>query len=178
MLQYPLNVSRIPGSGYRITLRPDERERGQLARALGVSAIPLLEADITVRRWLRDGVEVAGQVRASVEQPCVVTLEPVLQAIDTPFRARFIPADSRIARRQADHTGELLLDPEGDDIPDSFSGDTIDIWPVVSEHLALEIDLFPRAAGAELAEPAPHDDNEPARESPFAALRKLKEGDE
>ncbi len=41
----------------------------------------------------------------------------------------------------------MLLDPDGPDIPDTFTGDTIDAGAVVSEHVALAIDPYPRKAG-------------------------------
>jgi hypothetical protein len=59
-----------------------------------------------------------------------------------------------------------------EDPPDVLGSDLIDIGHYVVEHLALEIDPFPRAPGAEVAPPEPE---EPP--SPFAALSRLKRPD-
>ena len=181
--EFPVHVTVLPGSGFRARIRPDQAEMAMVAAACGVTAVHQLEADLLVRRWRRDGVEITGDIRASVEQPCVITLEPVLQHIDIRIKVLFVREDSRIARRQPVDTGELVLDPDGEDIPESFSGDTIDLWPVVVEWLGLEIDLFPKVAGAELppelegngnGEDA--DDGRPP--SPFAILKALKREDD
>ncbi len=90
---FEVNVTTLPGSGYHVTLRPGDKERAAIAEAAGITALPMLEADLVLKRWRRDGVEVTGELRARAEQPCVVTLEPVFQDIrretahDLPARA-------------------------------------------------------------------------------------------
>ena len=175
ILQFEVHVAVLPGSGFRARLRPDEAERAMVAAACGVTAFHRLEADLLVKRWRRDGVEITGEIRATVEQPCVITLEPVLQQIDGQLDVTFIREDSKLSRRQPVDTGELVLDPDGEDIPESFSGDTIDLWPVVVEWLGLEIDLFPRSEGAELPPEITGENDEDERPpSPFAVLKALK----
>ncbi|MEZ5872641.1 MAG: DUF177 domain-containing protein [Nitratireductor sp.] len=173
--KFEVHVTTLPGSGFRARLRPDEAELKLLANACGVTAFHEFEADLLLMRWRRDGVEIAGNIHALVEQPCIVTLEPVLQKIDAPLRVMFVREDSKLARRQPVDTGELVLDPDGDDIPESFSGDSIDVWPVVTEWLGLEIDLFPRSPGAELPPEITGENEEDERPpSPFAVLKALK----
>jgi uncharacterized metal-binding protein YceD (DUF177 family) len=173
---FEVNVATLPGSGYPLALRPDARECAALAAAAGVTALPMLEADLVFRRWRRDGVEVTGELRARVEQPCVVTLEPVFQDIAEPLRATFLPEKSRLAVPVHRQDRELVLDPEGDDPPETFEGDSIDVWPFVLEMLMLAIDPFPRSPGAEFVEERADAEKEPeiAEKSPFAALRALK----
>jgi uncharacterized metal-binding protein YceD (DUF177 family) len=72
-----------------------------------------------------------------------------------------------------DPEAELVIDLEADDPPDVVEGDEIDLARYVVEHLALDIDPFPRKPGVEFEPPAPT-----AEISPFAALRRLKETDE
>jgi uncharacterized metal-binding protein YceD (DUF177 family) len=61
------------------------------------------------------------------------------------------------------------MDPEADDPPDVLEGETIDVSGYVLEHLALELDPFPRKPGAVFENPLPT-----AEISPFAALKALK----
>jgi uncharacterized metal-binding protein YceD (DUF177 family) len=173
---FAVNVATLPSSGYVLALRPDEREREALAKAAGVTALHKLEADIVLRRWRRDGVEIKGELRAQVEQPCVVTLEPVMQEIREPLRATFLPEHSALAVPVERHDRELVLDPEGDDPPETFAGDSIDVWPFIVEMLMLALDPFPRAPGAEFATSADDaaKEAETAEKSPFAVLRTLK----
>ncbi len=71
-----------------------------------------------------------------------------------------------------------MLDPEGDDPPETFEGDSIDLWPFVLEMLVLALDPFPRAPDAQLPT-GPDEANEPenAGKSPFAVLQALKSKD-
>ena len=166
-------VTTLPSSGFPARLRPGEAERAAVAAATGIDAFELLEADILVRRWRRDGVEISGDVRADLVQPCVVTLEPVRQEIREAFSSTFLPEGSKLSKPVRHSGEELLIDFEGDDPPETFTGDAIDLWPVVSEWLNLAIDRFPRAPGAEFAEPSPAKEEDEARPSPFAALARL-----
>jgi len=169
-------VTALPASGYPARLRPSEGERAALAKAAGITALPFLEADLVVKRWRRDGVEITGELKARAEQPCVVTLEPVSQDIGESFRFTFLPERSALAAPVGRTDRELVLDPDGEDPPETFFGDAIDVWAVVFEVLLLAIDPFPRAPGAELAttdQDVAADDKQ-GKQSPFSVLRTLK----
>ena len=134
----------------------------------------LLEADLQVARWKKDGVKIKGEVRAKIVQACVVTLEPVESLIEEPVEAIFVPEGSRLARIAANDSGEMVLDPDGPDIPDVFTGDTIDAGGVVAEHVAMAIDPYPRKQGASFGERIESTDKDDARPNPFAALKDWK----
>ena len=104
-----------------------------------------------------------------VEQSCVVTLEPVRQAVEASLDLRIldeggVPADD---------------DPDSPDEIESAGG-MVDLGEAVAEQLALALDPYPRAAGAELPEFDPPEEpvapEPPAKPNPFAALAKLKNG--
>jgi len=171
-------VTTLPFSGHPVKLRPNEAERAALANAAGITALPVLEADLVVKRWRRDGVEITGELNARVEQPCVITLDPVFQDIHESFRFTFLPERSPLATPVGRTDRELVLDPEGEDPPETYSGDTIDVWAVVFEVLVLAIDPFPRVQGAELvtSDPEGADQDTKGKQSPFSVLRTLKPG--
>jgi uncharacterized metal-binding protein YceD (DUF177 family) len=113
-------------------------------------------------------------VRAHIVQTCVVTLEPVEAAIREPVEAIFVPEGSRLARPADNEGGEMILDPSGPDIPDTFAGDTIDAGAVVSEHVALAIEPYPRKEGAAFGERIESSAADDKRPNPFAALKDWK----
>ncbi|WP_185983206.1 DUF177 domain-containing protein [Aureimonas mangrovi] len=172
-------VSRLPRSGLEVTYEANARERSALADLLSVLDVESVTARVTVSPWRRDGVSVRGRLTAEVTQASVVSLEPVEQAIDEEVDLVFLPEGSRLARPRQAADGELVVDPEGDDVPETFTGDRIPLGGAFAEIVALALDPYPRGGG-ESFEPAPDDaaDAEPERPvSPFAALSRLKPGE-
>jgi uncharacterized metal-binding protein YceD (DUF177 family) len=167
-------VRSLPRTGNRIIFEASDRERTALAAFLGILSVDTLKADLTVAPWRRDGVSVKGTMSAVVRQASVVTLEPVEERIDQHLDLVFLPEHSRLARIDSGEDGEIHLDPEGDDIPETFSGDRIDLGAALVEQLALALEPYPREDGA--AFEAFDTDPEPdARApSPFAGLKGLK----
>jgi uncharacterized metal-binding protein YceD (DUF177 family) len=151
----------------RVRLEPHADERAAIARRLGLESLPELSAEVTVKPWL-DGVEVGGRFDAVVEQVCGVTLEPFEQPVSGEFEVCVVPAGSPHAA--AVEGGELELDAEAPDAPDVLASDAIDVAAYVVEHLALELDPFPRKPGVNFEYEPPE-----SEASPFAVLQKLKE---
>jgi uncharacterized metal-binding protein YceD (DUF177 family) len=147
-------------------LKADEATRKRLAKALDVDSLERLEATVSLKAWL-DGAEIVGRWSASLTQTCVVTLDPLPAELEGDFTLRVVPEGSDAAPREGT---EITLDPQEPDPPDVLESDDIDIGHYVVEHLALEIDPFPRTPGAAFEPP---DLGEP--ESPFAVLRRLKD---
>lgn len=176
-ISYPVRVGHVASNPLTVRVEADERELEALARHWGVETVRAFSAELALTRWKRDGVRVSGEVHADVIQPCVVTLEPVRQTIAEPIDAIFVPEGSKLARLAGDEEdGEIIIDAEGADLPETFTGDSIDVGSVAAEFAAMAIDLYPRKTGAgygDHIENAPGEDDE--RESPFAALKKLKD---
>lgn len=160
-----LKLAELRRGVVRRELIADEAARLRIARALGLVSLEHLEATVTIKPWL-DGADMSGRWRASVTQTCVVTLDPLAADLEGEFALKLVPADSEAAPREG---SEITLDPQEEDPPDVLETDEIDIGAYVIEHLALELDPFPRTPGAEFEPPL---SEEPA--SPFAVLRQLK----
>jgi uncharacterized metal-binding protein YceD (DUF177 family) len=148
-----------------IALTPDEAARARIARALDLVEVRRLEGEVRLAPWL-DGVEADGRWSASVVYRCGLTLEPFDAELSGRFTVRAVPPDSPQAVEAA---SDLELELEAEDPPDVLDGDSIDVAELLVEHLALELDPFPRKPGAVFEPPAPE---EP--ESPFAVLRRLR----
>ncbi|WP_374470443.1 DUF177 domain-containing protein [Phenylobacterium sp.] len=163
----PLRLHELARGPVTVDLAPDADQRAKVAKDLGLESLPALTATVTVKPWL-DGVEVTGRFRAVVEQVCSVTLDPFEQPLEGEIAVKAVPAGSPNAA--TGEGGEVELDPDAEDPPDVLQADSVDVAGYVVEHLALEIDPFPRRPGAEFAYTPPVEE-----ESPFAVLKKLKE---
>jgi uncharacterized metal-binding protein YceD (DUF177 family) len=144
---YLVKVGNVSANPVDVHLEADKQELQALAETWDVIAVEDFRAELQIGRWKKDGVRVKGRVRASIVQACVVTLEPVPSKIDETFEQIFVPENSKLARRPANNTGEMVLDPDGPDMPESFVGDTIDAGEVVTEFAAMAIDPYPRKEG-------------------------------
>lgn len=164
---HAVSLARLPTQGERFALEPDAEARAALAQTLGLVALPQLTAHLTLRPWM-DGVHLRGRFEASVVQLCGVSLEPFTQSVGGEIDVRLVPEGSPNAPEPSE---TLDLDPLADDPPEMFEGDHLDLARYVFEHLALEIDPFPRRPDAVFEPPEP-----PSNISPFAALAALKPG--
>ena len=85
------------------------------------------------------------------------------------FEIRVLPAESP----NASHTEtETVIDPVAEDPPDILEAESVPLADYLIEHLALELDPFPRKPGAVFVAPP-----EPTVITPFAALKSLKTRD-
>lgn len=162
---YTVNLARVDRGGVSVKLAPDADQRKAIARQLGLVKLELLESEVYLTSWM-DGAAITGRLRARIVQTCSVTADDFEDSIDARFNLHVIPADSEHAPQ--DEGGELGMDPDGDDPPDVLEDQTIDVSGYVLEHLALELDPFPRKPGAVFEQPQPT-----AEISPFAALKGL-----
>ena len=172
---YPVKVGHISANPVEVTISADAGERAGLAKLWSILEVKALTATFEVRRWKRDGVRLKGRVSADIVQACVVTLDPVESHIDEPVEVVFVPEGSKLARLPlASESGEMLLDPDGPDAPEIFSGDSIDAGEVAAEHVALAIDPYPRKADTGFAGHIESTDKDDRKPSPFAVLKDWK----
>lgn len=135
------------GEGVRRDLVANEAARKRIAHALDLVQVLRLQAKVEVRPRPLGGV-VAGQLSATVVQTCGVSLE----AFETEVTAKF----------EAPYTTAPLSDPDPReelgladlDQPDFIKDGVIDLGQYVVEHLALELDPFPRKPGVTFEPPA------------------------
>ena len=173
-ISHPVSVARLPQRGMPVKLVATESERAALARDHDLIAVKSFTADLTVAKWRGDGVKVSGTVTADIVQTCSITLEPLDAHVANEIDAVFVPEHSKLARVQADANGEIVLDANGPDAPETFAGDHLDVGLVAEEFFELGIDPYPRKDGARLP-PVAEADKEPEKVSPFANLSELKQ---
>ena len=175
---YPVRVGHVSANPVTVHIEAGPAELKALAEMWKVLDVHSLKSEMQITRWKKDGIRIKGRVEAEVEQACVVTLDPVRSKIEEAFEQVFVPEGSKLARVVQSETAEMVLDPEGPDAPETFTGDTIDAGEVVAEAVALAIDPYPRKEGVDFED---HLGSNPAQESgrpsPFAALKDWKKKD-
>lgn len=174
-ISHLVSVSRLPQKGMAVRLKASDQECAALARAHGLQSVTNFEAAILVAKWRRDGVRISGTITANIVQTCSITLEPLPAQIATEIDAMFVPENSKLARPKIDDNGEMILDADGPDAPETFEGDQLDVGAIAEEFFALAIDPYPRKEGAELEfRPEPEEIIE-NKVSPFAKLADFKQ---
>ena len=157
--------------GERLELVADETERQAIAERLGLQSLERLEAHVKLAREAAK-IRAQGRLRASLEQSCIATGEPVAEHIDEPFEIVFLPEPD--GERVED---EIELASEDCDVV-FYEGGAIDLGTAIADTLALAVDPYPRSAGADAALRDAGVISE-TEAGPFAGLAKLiKGGDE
>jgi uncharacterized metal-binding protein YceD (DUF177 family) len=174
ILSEVIDPASIPAAGIERRITASDAERAALAEACGLIEVRSLAAAATLGRGQGNTVAVDGRVRAEIVQTCVVSLEPVVQAIDKPFQVRFAPPDARPRPATRKAASEVVVDPTAPDPPEILDPAGIDLGAIVEEHFVLAIDPYPRAANARLPG-EPGDPVAPGEDSPFAVLASLKQ---
>lgn len=164
-----LRLDSIAG-GERLDLVADEAERKAVSERLRLASLERLEAHAVLDR---DGprVRARGRVRAALEQSCIATGEPVAEHVDEPFEISFLPAPVEGAPDEEIELGSADCDVV------FYDGQAIDLGKAIADTLALAIDPYPRSPDAEAALKQAGVLSK-AEAGPFAALAKLKRGDD
>ncbi|MBB5697177.1 YceD family protein [Sphingomonas yantingensis] len=139
----PLRLDQIGAGDNKLSIDANEAERAALARRFELISLDSLHADYAVRRDAA-GVLATGRLTGKVVQACVATAAPVPATIDEAFTLRFLPEPGDEAPE------EVELD-EADCDTMFYTGSAIDLGEAAAETLALALDPFPRAPGAEEA---------------------------
>jgi uncharacterized metal-binding protein YceD (DUF177 family) len=168
----PVAVQELGPGPNKFELSAETGERRALARRFGLLSLTRLDAWITIQPGA-DGqrLSLRADFRADVVQSCVVSTEPVESQIEAALDLHFAPSDE-IARERI---VEIELDAE--DPPEAIFDGQIDMGEVIAEHLALELDPFPRAEGATfngMETGDQMDGGEKSLAGPLAALAKLR----
>ena len=160
---------RLGGPKHAESLEASPDERARVARRLGILAVDRLAAALVVKNLGAGQFRVEGPWEAEVQQACVVTLEPVADSLSGRLEAAFEARDGSAGRAGS----EVEIDPEGADPAEILPEAGIDLGELVVQELAVVLDPYPRAPGAEVpAEFQPSEAEEV--KGPFAALAALK----
>jgi uncharacterized metal-binding protein YceD (DUF177 family) len=162
-LSRPQDVQNVPPQGVQVHLDATAEECAALAKDFNLPAIHALSGDYKLTASAK-GVHVAGRVKASITQICIVSLDPFDSVIEEEVEVDFAEPQGMPAEPPTEmHEYEP---------PDEIINGQIDLGALTAEFLALGLDPYPRKPGVDF-EYQKGDDRE---DSPFAALNKLKGG--
>ncbi len=160
-----LTLDRIR-DGDRLDLVADAEELAAVAARLDLPSLERLEAHAVLRR---DGesIQASGRVKASLEQRCVATGDPLPVRVDEAFDLRFVPELNTAG-------GDEEFELGADDLDTLFhDGQAIDLGAAIADSLALGLDPYPHSPdAADALRQAGVISEEEA--GPFAALAALK----
>jgi len=172
-LSRPVALEKLAGTGLALEINASAGECKALAARFGFVAIKALSARVTLDRIAGGVIKVEGRLRSEIVQSCVLTLDPVPQKIDEPFRLLF---RRRSAADEAGRDEELVS--AAPDAPEPLEGTVIDAGEIVAEQLALAADPYPRkpdiALSDVLSQRQPGRGRPEGTHRPFAALRNLR----
>lgn len=158
-----IDVMRIPPRGQDVHVEATAEECAALAQDFGLPAIRSLSGDYHLKTSAK-GINVTGVVKASITQICVTTLEPFDSAIEEEVEVDFAESSGMPA--------EPPTDINEYEPPDEIVNGQIDLGALTAEFLALGLDPYPRKPGVDFDYRDPSDE----KDSPFAALNKLRQG--
>lgn len=169
IMSHPLRLSDLPQrKPSRFRLVPDAAQLEALADRLGVDAFRKLRLEGELRPGPGADWTLRATLGATIEQPCRVTMEPVVTRVDEPVEAVYT-ADYSEPTAEEVEMGADSIEP----LPE-----VLDLGDVLEEALALATPEFPRAPGAEgldlSAAPPGADPLTDETVKPFAGLADLK----
>jgi len=141
---YLLPLDSLGAGEKKLTLTAGEDARAALAQRFDLVSLDNLTATLAVRRIPKSPlVRVLGRFSADIVQTCVLTGYPVPAHIEEAVAARFGPEEAE--------PPEVEFHPDEEDPPEAFTGNAIELGEWLSQCLAVAMDPYPRAQGAELA---------------------------
>lgn len=166
-----------------ISISAPEECFSSLCKRLDLHSIESLGADIVLtRNPVSKIIHVNGTLHADVCQYCVVTTEPVAEHVEDSFESWCAEPNNAVsftkAKRERMNHQERSEQPmlEEYDDPEEIIDGKIDLGELVTQHLSLSLNPYPRQENAAFdnqAQPL-SDGDEDMYDNPFAALKEWK----
>lgn len=123
----------------RFAVEPDSVLIQAIADDLGLLGLRKLRFKGEVAPAGKSDWTLTAKIGATVQQPCVVTLDPVTTRIDETVERKFLA-------EKPEHEAGSEHEMDADETID-YLGDTIDVGEIMVEALAVLLPLYPRAKG-------------------------------
>ena len=166
VLSHP--ITAIPERGLEQTHSASPEELDAVRAALEIVACRRITVRYQVKAAGAGCYRVAGLLEADVIQACVITTDPIEQAIRGDFEAVFHrPEDRKHNRLDEDENSLTAIDTE------TIENGIIHIGRLIFEEIASRLDPYPRSPGSSLDWHDPLEDTL-VKDNPFAKLAGLK----
>ncbi len=146
---------------------PDERVA--LSKALALLGCDRIELRYRVKGLAGGRYRLQGTLKADVVQACIVSLDPVREAITVPLDVEFRPQDDTAELSEGD-----IGDPLADDDFELIENGALPIGRVVYDEIASGLNPYPRAAGVEMEVTDTESIKSDTPSGPFAKLAALR----
>lgn len=168
-LRWLLDVREVAARGLTGERAASPEEKSALSQFLDLLAVNRFHVQYTLTPRSGGKARLRGSLSAEVEQACVLTRESIAAVVTHDFDVEFWPAEAIAAFEPDPETAYGADDP---DPPEPLVDGRIDLGGLATELLAVNLDPYPRAPGAEFKPLT--DDIGSASGNPFAVLSKLK----
>ncbi|MGI9351496.1 MAG: YceD family protein [Rhizobiaceae bacterium] len=172
LLTKKVKLYGLPNSGKVVDLKADNAILEAIANITDADEVLDFEANLLVKPWNANGASVTGKIRTQIRQTCVVSLEEMENWLEFTVSRYFLPDNDPVFSNQLYQEGELMVDPEADDLPDHLEDSSIDIWAVLIEEMNLHIDPFPKLEKLDNVKSS-EKESQPGTRKPFAGLKAL-----
>jgi Large ribosomal RNA subunit accumulation protein YceD len=158
-LHRPVQVARVGPFGLEFAVKATDAECAALAPRMKLPAIAALHCDFRLE-WDSAGSLLAhGHLVARVVQVCVVSLEEFTDTVEDQFVVRCVEQGRESEQADPETPDEIV-----------YADGILDLGEAAAQQLALALDPYPHAPGAEMPDIA----EEPAAH-PFATLAGLRQ---
>ena len=142
-----ISILDIEADGIEINISANSLECDALAKRFSVKHVQRLSAKFIFSKPKGESLpKLEARYIAEIAQICVLTLEPITNIIERKFFCT-------IAEKDVFNIDEELVFTVNDvDPPEFINNGFFDAGELVSEHLLLEIEPYPRAVGAEFCQ--------------------------
>ena len=164
-----ISILDIEADGIEINISANSLECDALAKRFSVKHVQRLSAKLIFSKPNGESLpKLEARYIAEITQICVITLEPMTRTIESKFFCTFAEKDV------LDINEELVFNVNDVDPPEFINNGFFDAGELVSEHLLLEIDPFPRVVGAEFCQSNIFSTTKAKNKfNPFESLKKL-----
>lgn len=169
ILDWTEKTTEIPAGGLNRTREATAEELRDVAQELNILSVSNLSSRYRIVSIAGGAYRLTGSLSASVEQACVVSLEPVAGKVEASFDVEFWP---ELKSEESDEDSSVL---SGSDV-ELLEHGLIPVGRIVFETLSASLDPYPRREGAEFSWEDPKS-GQVSTSNPFAALSKLKDKD-
>ncbi len=168
-LEWTEAMRDVSAAGRTVERTATPEEAAAVAGLLDILGVEAFAVTYRIKPAAGGRYRLAGEIKARVVQACVVSLEPVVSTIDSPFEVLLAPAETINDGASDDGDEEAGSDAP---ITEPIVHGEVDVGRIVYEELASLLDPYPRRPDASFAWT---DDRVAAADvHPFAKLARLR----
>ncbi len=147
-LEWTHAMREVPAAGLAVARTATPEEAARVAEALDILGVEALVATYRIKPVPGGRYRLAGEIKARVVQACVVSLEPVVAEISSPFEVILAPAEALAGNTRGPDGDEA--DADGIDTPlvEPIVNGEVDVGRIVYEELTSQLDPYPRRPDA------------------------------